>query len=214
MAHKQRVPQASGSQASGPVSKQADEQDPAILLARSQAGDHEAYRQFLEWAAVFTRKIVKKRLMSWNMNTAELVDDFVQEILLSVHQKRHTHLASLPVEPWLSAIIKYKSIDWLRRVISENRRITFSDSSVNPDIINAADPGAEAAFDVGSTSQELSVALESLTEQQREVLELAKIQGLSIDEVAERTGLSPANVKVTIHRTLKLLRRKFGGTDL
>jgi RNA polymerase sigma-70 factor (ECF subfamily) len=66
--------------------------------------------------------------------------------------------------------------------------------------------GYEAGVD-----SDLDAAMSSLTSQQREILELAKIQGLTIEEVSERTGLSGPAVKVTIHRVMKKLQKRFGG---
>ena len=44
-----------------------------------------------------------------------------------------------------------------------------------------------------------------LPDRQVEVIELVKIEGLSIAEAAERTGQSESLVKVNIHRGLKKL---------
>jgi len=50
--------------------------------------------------------------------------------------------------------------------------------------------------------------LESLSEKPRRVLKLAKIDGLSLAEVAERTGLSTAAVKVIVHGRSKNYGRR------
>jgi RNA polymerase sigma-70 factor (ECF subfamily) len=88
--------------------------DPSALMGKALDGDQEAYRAFLKWASEFTTMIAKKRFYRWSLNSNEMVFDFVQEVLLAVHQKRHTYLRHLPVEPWLAGIVKFKSIDWLR----------------------------------------------------------------------------------------------------
>lgn len=179
-------------------SKDKPDVAPSRWLKESLEGNAESYRLFLEWASRFTRQLAKKRLSSWRLNSEELVDDFVQEVLLAVHQKRHTYLTHLPVEPWLSGIIRFKSIDWLRRVIAEGKRLSFEDHEGH----HAEDGGA--AHDIGAV-------LATLNENQRRLLELAKLEGLSIEEISLQTGLSASAVKVGIHRAMKGLQKKFGG---
>ena len=53
-------------------------------------------------------------------------------------------------------------------------------------------------------------AVKSLPEAYRETLVLRLVEGLSGPEIAERTGLTPASVRVNLHRGMKLLREKLG----
>jgi RNA polymerase sigma-70 factor (ECF subfamily) len=39
---------------------------------------------------------------------------------------------------------------------------------------------------------------------------LRLVEGLSGPEIAQRTGLTPASVRVNLHRGMKLLREKLG----
>ena len=48
--------------------------------------------------------------------------------------------------------------------------------------------------------------MRSLPQKQREVLELVKIQGLSVREASLRTGYSPSDIKVTVHRAIRSLQ--------
>ena len=47
-----------------------------------------------------------------------------------------------------------------------------------------------------------------LPEAYREPLILRFVEGMTGPEIAERTGLAPASVRVNIHRGLKLLRAR------
>ncbi len=174
---------------------------PTDWLKKSLEGDPHSYELFLNWAAQFIRNIAKKRLAAWGLNSSELLEDFTQEVLLAIHQKRHTYLDTLPVEPWMSGIIRYKSIDWLRKNINENKYISFQDSfeQVGPE-----QEGHE------NSSMDIETVLGTLTARQREALELSKIQGLSIEEISKQTGVSISAVKVNIHRAMKSLQKRFG----
>ena len=47
----------------------------------------------------------------------------------------------------------------------------------------------------------------------RETLVLRLVEGLTGPEIAERTGLTPASVRVNLHRGFKMLREKVGGSS-
>jgi RNA polymerase sigma-70 factor (ECF subfamily) len=52
--------------------------------------------------------------------------------------------------------------------------------------------------------------IRSLPEAYRETLMLRFVEGMTGPEIAERTGLTPASVRVNLHRGMKLLREKMG----
>ena len=49
-----------------------------------------------------------------------------------------------------------------------------------------------------------------LPEAYRETLLMRLVEGMTGDEIAERSGLTPASVRVNLHRGMKLLREKLG----
>ncbi len=53
---------------------------------------------------------------------------------------------------------------------------------------------------------EANAALASLSEKDAEFIRLAKIEGLSTEEMSKKLGLSESNVKVSLHRAMKALR--------
>ena len=69
---------------------------------------------------------------------------------------------------------------------------------------------------IDSTSEEnkrgrsVREALADLPEKQRKVIELLKVQGLSVKEVSAHTGMSESAVKVTAFRGYETIRRIFG----
>ena len=50
--------------------------------------------------------------------------------------------------------------------------------------------------------------IRSLPEAYRETLVLRLVEGMTGPEIAERTGLTPASVRVNLHRGMKMLREK------
>jgi RNA polymerase sigma-70 factor (ECF subfamily) len=121
----------------------------------------------------------------------------VQEILLAVHAKRHTHEPGRFFLPWFYAIARYKVIDEIRRMTASRRESSLTEDS-----------GGEAALgDLGDTL-DVRELLAGLPEKQRTLLRLVKLEGFSIEEASGQTGYSVSDVKVSIHRALKGLRKK------
>ena len=53
-------------------------------------------------------------------------------------------------------------------------------------------------------------AIQNLPDAYRETLVLRFVEGMTGPEIAVRTGLTPASVRVNLHRGVKLLRQKMG----
>ena len=114
-----------------------------------------------------------------------------------MHLQRGTYDASYPVTAWLLAIARHKLVDlWRRRGRKENLHDDVDDLEDLPMSGEQADVHA---------SRDLSVLLQALTAPQRQAIELIKLEGLSIAEASERTGLSESSIKVLVHRGLKRL---------
>jgi len=166
------------------------------LLARGLAGDEPAYRRFLAELAAHLRSWLRGRLA----RLPEEIEDLLQEILLAVHNQRHTYDPKQPLKPWVHAIARYKIIDLLRR---RSRNEMLNDPLDDEDQLFAATNGdaAEARYD-------LAKLLDELPDRQRLPILYVKIEGASVADAAKRTGMSESAVKVGIHRGLKSLAAK------
>jgi RNA polymerase sigma-70 factor (ECF subfamily) len=80
--------------------------DWAHLLARAQDGDGVAYARFMRSVALYIRHIGH----SIGLASPEL-ERGVRDVLLTIHDVRHTYDPSRPVMPWLLAIIRHRLID-------------------------------------------------------------------------------------------------------
>ena len=113
---------------------------------------------------------------------------------MAVHAKRATWDPTRAFLPWLAAIARYRWIDHLRKVYRK-----AEDELGDHD---AAEDSEEEAMMARMSLERLFV---HLPEKQSEVIELVKIEGLSIAEASAKTGQSESLVKVNIHRGLKKL---------
>jgi RNA polymerase sigma-70 factor, ECF subfamily len=171
----------------------------AILLAAAQQGDRESYAAFLTEAASLLRGYVGRRIAD-----PEVVEDILQEILIAVHRSRHTHVPGRPVGPWLYAISDHRVSDAVRRL----RRIEANEVALLRETLELArELDREPSDDRGVAIHE---ALARLPNVQRSVIEMLKVDDLSVREVAASTGMSESSVKVTAFRGYKAVRRMLG----
>lgn len=171
------------------------------LLLRGLTGDQLAYQDFLGMLALHVRAFLRSRL---SRRPAE-IEDMVQDVLLAVHNARHTYLPQQPLTAWVQAIARYKLADHLRSVSRRDARHDVLDD----------DAQLFAVSEVESTeaSRDLTKLLKQLPERQRLPIVHVKLEGLSVEETAQLTGLSSSAVKVGIHRGLKALSRLIGGAN-
>jgi len=167
------------------------------LMVAAQRGDAAAYAQFLRELSGLLRALFRRRLTQ----SPDDVEDLVQETLLAVHNKRHTYEPAQPVTAWLFAIARYKLVDLLRaRSGREALHEPLDDE--HPALMSDAEPVAHEA------RRDLALLLQQLPDKQRLPIQYVKIEGLSVAEAAQRTGLSESAVKVGVHRGLKALAAK------
>jgi len=168
------------------------------LLISSQKGEQEAYRLFLGELAKKMERIVTPKFQDHSR-----AEDVVQEILLGVHKALATFDSSSSACSWVYAIARHKINDSLRVIYREDKRFMGGEVDFNlVDFICLVDEGF-LQFEAQETLQEL---FEELNEEQRTVLRLTKLEGLSVDETAAQMGLSVSNVKVLTHRAMKQLK--------
>jgi RNA polymerase sigma-70 factor (ECF subfamily) len=169
-------------------------------MSRAQDGDRLAYEALLNEAAVLIRRFVGKRLRQ-----AEHLEDVVQETLLAIHIYRDTYDPARPFCPWMYAIAWHRFVDF----VGKERRRTEKEIQGGESLEELG--SAHEAADHGGSLGFLRHALALLSQKQREVIQLLKLDGYSVAEVSMKTGLSEASVKVTAHRGYKSLRKLFAG---
>ena len=166
------------------------------LLVRGLAGDASAYHAFLKELAGYLRAFLRRRLVQM----PDEVEDLVQESLLAVHNQRHTYDARQPLTPWVYALARYKLVDLLRR---RTRTDMLNDPLDEESLLFVA-----ADSEASDARRDVAKLLNRLPERQRLPIVHMKLEGLSVAETAQRTGMSESAVKVGIHRGLKALAAK------
>lgn len=167
------------------------------LMARAQDGDRQAYRTLLEDLAPYLRSVAGRCFKQ-----PSDIEDAVQDVLLTVHMVRHAYDPTRPFGPWLLAIANRRIIDRLRRETRQKAREialsaeheTFSGPPANLNDANLDEAG-------------LGKAIEQLPPEQRQAIQMLKLNEMSLKQAAETSGRSIAALKVATHRAMKNLRR-------
>ena len=163
----------------------ADDETLARLMAQSQNGDKQAYRALLGECETWLKRYYARKI------GPNVLDDLVQDTLISLHRKRASYDPSRAFLPWLAAIARYRWIDHLRK--------SYRTKEVELNEELAADPSDPAvAAKIG-----LEKLMGLIPEKQALAIKLVKIEGLTIAEASQKTGQSESLVKVNIHRGMK-----------
>ncbi len=163
------------------------------LLVLGLDGNEVAYRQFLTELGAHLRAYFRRRMGG----LPDEVEDLVQEALLAVHNQRHTYDPLQPVTAWVHAIARYKMIDLLRRRgVHEGLNVPLDDTH---ELASTADG------DAGEARRDVRRLLDRLPPHFRLPIQHMKIDGLSVVETAQLTGMSVSAVKIGVHRGLKAL---------
>ena len=163
------------------------------LLLRGLAGDAPAYHLFLKALTPHLRGYFRRRLSG----LPDDIEDLVQEVLLAVHNQRHTYDAAQPLTAWIHAIARYKLVDLLRR--------RGGNAALNVPLDDETELLASSEIEAGSARRDLMKLLDRLPDRQRLPIQHMKLEGRSVEETARLTGMSASAVKVGVHRGLKLL---------
>lgn len=123
------------------------------------------------------------------------IEDLIQDTLLTIHNKRASFDTSRILLPWIIAIARNKLIDKYRRSIK------MIEVELDFDLQDTNSPENCAREDIEKL-------LKLIPQNQANIISMIKIQELSIEEVALKTGLSQSNVKISVHRGLKALQSK------
>jgi len=157
------------------------------LVRDAQRGDREAFAQLYQRFARMVHGIVLARI-----NRTD-VDDVVQDVFVTALDRLGGLREPAAFGGWLAAIARHRATDHCRKtvvtdVLTDNAAFT-------------RDADRLEAFAILN-------AVRSLPEAYRETLMLRLVEGMTGAEIAERTGLTAASVRVNLHRGMKLLREK------
>lgn len=181
------------------------------LVERFKRGDQTAFSMLF---GKYHRRlaVVVHYKMSQELRGRLEVDDILQDVFLAAAQGlgRFTYQSPGSFMAWLSRIASDTIVDAARhqnrkkRCAEELLRFRSESNPNGPEPVDFATPSR--VFAQQESLQILLRKLDTLPTEYRDVILLAKFEGLTTSEISERLGKSRANVALTLHRALKRFR--------
>ncbi|MFY9553452.1 MAG: sigma-70 family RNA polymerase sigma factor [Blastocatellia bacterium] len=160
------------------------------LVRAVRHGEQEAFGRLYGLYAPMVHGILLARV-PWSD-----VDDLVQDVFLAALRKLDTLRNDAAFGGWLAMIARNRAMDFHRR--------KHETEELNEEV---------ATHGHSETDREAANVLDvicGLPEAYRETLVFRLVEGMTGPEIAARTGLTPASVRVNLHRGMKMLREKLG----
>ncbi len=137
----------------------------------------------------------------------EDAQDLVQDVLLKLHPQVDSIAEIDAVATWLSRVLYNQFIDNQRRYARRRMRIVeHSDYSADPDIAPADQASTEDLVEGELTIMRVEAALEQLSDDHRLIINLHDIEGYTLTEIAEITGIPHGTLKSRRHRARQRLQ--------
>ncbi|HEV7376122.1 MAG TPA: sigma-70 family RNA polymerase sigma factor [Pyrinomonadaceae bacterium] len=160
----------------------------ATLVEAVRRGDRDAFGRLYDLYGPMVHGILLARV------PYDEVDDLVQDVFLLAFKRINTLREAGAFGGWLAMITRNRAVDFHRR---KRETEELPENLARP---RSVDPEAAEALRL----------IRSLPDAYRETLVLRLVEGMTGPEIAERTGLTPASVRVNLHRGMKQLREKMG----
>jgi RNA polymerase sigma-70 factor (ECF subfamily) len=167
------------------------------LVSRAQSGDDSAFQELV---TSWQRRIVG--MVARLTGAYDEAEDIAQEVFVRVYFSLGTLREPGQFEPWLYRIAKNAAMDYLRR----RRRLRFSDLSEEQ--VFAAERAEAMRDSVAERDRErmrelAHELLDLLGPEDRSLLVMKEIEGLSVKQLCDVFGASENTIKVRLFRARK-----------
>jgi RNA polymerase sigma-70 factor (ECF subfamily) len=177
------------------------------IIRLAQEGDKSAYA---ELTALYRDRVeaLASSLMVPSLRRQLPVEDVLQETLARGFEnlKRFQWKGDDSFLRWLGAIA--------RNVIARAAKRDYGVTGLELTLVaTGSAPSPSKAMRREERFERLENAIARLTPEQRQVIQLSRMEGLKIREISEQTGRTPDAVKQLLLRGLRSLKRNFGHTE-
>ncbi len=158
------------------------------LVRKAAEGDKQAFDELYRMFSGLVHGIVLARVPYSD------AEDLVQEVFVSAYRSLSGLRDESAFGPWLVRIARNKTSEYFRRL---RKTEELTDEFDQPHV------------PIDEANEALRV-IASLPDTYSETLILRLVEGMTGPEIAIRTGLTEASVRVNLHRGMKMLRAKLG----
>lgn len=182
----------------------AIEHEDSLYIDRILSGDRNAFSHIIKKYKMYIFKIVNRHIPY--QDTEEVAHDAFIRIYESLAQFK----GPSGFRQWMAAITTRTCYDYWRHAYRSKEVPMSSLGDEHREWLDRVAAGPESLDDAARQAEArevLEYALSKLSAEDRMVLELVYLEGLSIREAADLLGFSTANVKIRSFRTRKKLQR-------
>ena len=174
----------------------------------AQRGEREAFGSLVER---YQRRVISH--VSRLVRRREDVEDIAQEIFIKAFRAIHTYNFQASFAAWLSRVTVNHCYDYLRRERASHINFEWRvpdgvpsefDTSVEKAKERSLDPEQQATL-----RDLVGKLLERAPVDDRIVLGLKELEGMSVEEIAEILGQKVSTIKVRLHRARKRMLEDF-----
>ena len=173
------------------------------IIRRVQHGDTECFSLLV---AEYEKKAFNVAMQM--VGDREDAQDLAQEAFIKAYTSLNSFRGDSRFSSWLYRILANVCLDFKRRQARRpSRSLTMEDDDGDPVDLEIADESQspQALLERKLTRDAVRRGLDTLPAEQRQILLLREIQGLSYEEIGDVMGLEPGTVKSRIFRARKKL---------
>jgi RNA polymerase sigma-70 factor (family 1) len=159
------------------------------------------YRRYWEDLFVTAVKVLRGK---------EEASDVVQDVFLSLWNRRHELNIQCSLVAYLQTSVRYKAIHFIEKNITRRDYLSlFTDVAVN-----YLPPSGEINLQLKEVQLAINITVASMPPKMQEVYRLSRQEYLSHKEIAEKLGISVGTVKKHIQHALQLIKLKLRYTSV
>lgn len=129
-------------------------------------------------------------------------EDLVQNVFMRILKYKHTYSEDGKFETWIFHMARNIHHDHYKK----NSRYSWQEDMGDWEAKLSDHKNAESEAEKSDELSMLKQALQSLTPEKRELIEMTRFQKMKYEQVASLLGVTESAVKVRVHRILKELR--------
>jgi len=167
-----------------------------LLLTAISRGDEAAFEKLFDY---YSPKVY--HIAGQFTHSSEISKDIVQDVFMKVWLRREMLSQVEDMASWLFILTRNLCINALNRMaLAETRSRELAGH------LPFSEENTERSLDLKDMEDLIHQALALVTDQQRRVFELARLKGLSREEIADEMDLSPNTVKMHLVRATRVVR--------
>jgi len=187
----------------------ASDASDASAIQRIVAGDAQAFREVFAAYAPVANALARRILRQ-----PALAEEVVQEVFIGVWDApERFEPARGSLRAWIMTQVHHRAVDAVRKEETERRHSTAA--GIRDAAMPGDDPGetVPASVDLPEERLKLRAALEGISSEQQEVLQLMYFEGLSQTAVAARLDVPLGTVKSRASMGMRHMKSAIGGWE-